>query len=410
MSARRVDSPHTDTLAYLKENVSFFVLAALTYRDTHARKHSMVEELCRQGFEAVYVEKPSSRDSILEKTITLNDSRPWLSIPAGYVTLPSGANVLPVPKKISLLGIRLSFGRRRSEALINRWLKAHFARIREHSQKKLFCLATTPFWEPLVRGVHFDHFCYDCVDDLSVLRGSQDPERFSQMERALVDRSEFIITPTDPLAEHMRDMAGDKEVVVIPNAVDVEYFKAQKDRIPGILTDISGPRIGFIGQLADFIDSDLMLHAARSLPEYSFVLVGKIHAGIPVEELLAEKNVHHLGFLPFEQIPGTIQGLDVCLNPFRSGSIADVTKPVKLYEYLALGKPIVSTYMPELLELGDRIYMSRTASEFVDMIRKAVSEKDETLVTRRADYARKNTWEARIAQLLDGIARNCTIP
>ena len=83
-------------------------------------------------------------------------------------------------------------------------------------------MATTPFWEPLIRGVDFDHFCYDCVDDLSVLRGSHEPERFQQMERALVERSDFIITPTDPLAEHMREMAETKEVIVIPNAVDLE--------------------------------------------------------------------------------------------------------------------------------------------------------------------------------------------
>ncbi len=410
MSTRQADSTQTDTLAYLKENISIFVLAALTYGDTHARKHSMVEELCRQGFEAVYVEKPSSRDSVLGKTITLNNSLPWLAVPEGYVTLPSGVNVLPVPKKMSFLGIRLSLGRYNSEALINRWLKAQFRKIRERSQKKLFCLATTPFWEPLVRGTDFDHFCYDCVDDLSVLRGSQDPERFRQMERDLVERSEFIITPTDPLAEHMREMAGDKEVIVIPNAVDVEYFQEKKDETSSRITEIPGPRIGFIGQLATFIDSDLMLHAARSLPDFSFVLVGKIHAGTGVEELLAETNVHALGLLPFDQIPGIIQDLDVCLNPFRSGSIADISKPVKIYEYLALGKPVVSTYMPELLELGDCIYMSRTDSEFVEMIRKAVSERDESLENLRIEYARKNTWTARIAQLLEGIVRNCAIP
>jgi glycosyltransferase involved in cell wall biosynthesis len=410
MSTRNADASQADTLAYLKENLSIFVLAALTYGDTHARKHSMVEELCRQGFEAVYVEKPSSRDSIRGKTITLNDSRPWLAVPEGYVTLPSGVNVLPVPKKMSFLGVRLSLGRRHSDALINRWLKAQFQKIRGRSRKKLFCLATTPFWEPLVRGIDFDHFCYDCVDDLSVLRGSQDPERFRRMERDLVDRSEFIITPTDPLAEHMRQMAGEKEVLVLPNAVDVEYFQKKKSETFSGLAEIPGPRVGFIGQLASFIDTDLMLHAARSLPDFSFVLVGKVHSGIGAEELLAEKNVYTLGLLPFEQIPGIIQDLDVCLNPFRSGSIADVSKPVKIYEYLALGKPVISTYMPELLELGPCIHMSRTDSEFVEMIRKAVSERDESLEKLRIEYARKNTWTARIAQFLDGIVRNCGIP
>ncbi|MEW6443354.1 MAG: glycosyltransferase [bacterium] len=395
-----------DAFGFLRESVSIYVLAALTYRDTHARKHAFVEELCRRGFEAVYVEKPSSRNSILGKAITLNRSRPWLCVEKQYVTLPSGVRVLAVPKKASAFGVRLYPGRRASEWLVNKWLREYFRGVRDGSPKKILCLATTPAWEPLVRGIEFDYFCYDCVDALSVLRRGYGENVFRQMERALVERSDFLITPTEPLAEHLRAMAGQKEVIVIPNGVDLELFQRNRLKVPERLAEIARPRVGYVGQIADFIDTDLICRAARALPEYSFVLVGNISSRRGVETLLGQSNVYPLGFLPFEQIPGVVDGLDVCLNPFRAGSIADVTKPVKLYEYLALGKPVVSTHMPQLLELGDRIYMARTEDEFVRMIRLAVAERDPARVKRRIEYAGRNTWQARVDQFLAGVIRN----
>jgi len=387
--------------------LSFYVFAALTYGDTHARKHSMVEELCRRGFEAVYVEKPSSRGSAAEGTISLNRSLPWLSVPSRYMTLPTGVNVLPVPKKLSFFGLRPSLGRGLKAKLINRWFLAYFERARRTSGKPVFAMITTPVWEPLLRGIPFDHVCYDCVDDLSVLQSGYEAEKFQGMERRLVERADFIAAVTEPLADNMRKLAGGKDVIVMPNAVDPDYFEGRKDDIPAELLALPRPRIGFVGQVAKWIDIDLILHAARTLKDYSFVMVGKEASDSSAGVLRGEKNIHSLGYVPFEKIPGIVNGLDVCLNPFRPGPISDCTKPVKPYEYLSLGKPVVSTMMPQLLELGDALYMSEDREGFVADIRKAATENDPALIERRIGYAMQNTWAQRIELLLDGIARNC---
>ena len=330
-----------------------------------------------------------------------------MSVPPRYLTLPTGVHVLPVPKKLSFFGFRPSLGRRPGAKLINRWLRAFFDRTRRASGKPVFAMVTTPVWEPLLRDIPFDHLCYDCVDDLSVLRSGYEADRFQSMERRLVDRADFITAVTQPLADRMHEMAEGKEVILVPNAVDPAYFNARKHDIPAGLLALPRPRIGFVGQVATWIDTDLILHAARTLRDYSFVIVGKAASTSGSGDLEGEKNIHFLGYMPFAKIPGIVNGLDVCLNPFRLGSISDCTKPVKLYEYLSLGKPVVSTMMPQLAELNDILYMSETREGFVANIRRAATEDDPALVKQRTDFAMQNTWAQRIELLLDGIARNC---
>ncbi|MFQ6060672.1 MAG: glycosyltransferase, partial [Thermoplasmata archaeon] len=114
-------------------------------------------------------------------------------------------------------------------------------------------------------------------------------------------------------------------------------------------------------------------------------------------------NIHFLGKRPYEQLPSYLRGIDVCIIPFEVNEITLSVDPIKIYEYLAAGKPVVSTFLPELQKFGDRVRIAKNREDFENQIREALRE-DGALVSKRIDLARSNTWEERarrISQIID---------
>ena len=367
----------------------------------HARKHAIVEAFSKQGFEAVYVERPSSRDSVLGGSISLNRSLPGLASPGSYVTLPTGIRVLPVPKKLSLLGCRVGLWSGANNLLINRWLRRFFARYRSRSDKKIFAIVTTPKWEPILRNIPFDTFCYDKTDEPQNLKGRYTLDEFHELERRLIARADLLSAVTPPLAEPMRGPAGEKKILVVPNGADYDMFQAKKTEPVDEFRGIAEPIVGLTGSMASWIDFDLILDAARSMREVSFVLVGPRAKRVGLTPLEAQPNIHLFDRVPFDRIPSIVNRFAVCLIPMKDGAVARSAKNTKLYDYLSLGKPIVTTDLPELDDIREMIYRTKHAEDFVPAIRKALEEKDGSLKELREQYSRENSWSARIGQFLE---------
>lgn len=249
-----------------------------------------------------------------------------------------------------------------------------------------------PAWSPVARALRErfgTRLLYDCMDDWDTF--PEVGQACIAEERRLIQAADAFVVTADWLRAKFASL--EKPVTVIRNATDFDFFQraGEEDPLPGI----SRPVVGYFGAIANWTDLDLVADAARRRPKYSFVLLGQNH-GQDLSRLEALRNVKILGQRPYGEMPKYLRTFDVCLIPFRLSDITHATDPVKLYEYFSLGKPVVATAMQELAVFGDLLYRAAGRDEFTRRIDEAVAESDPEIRRRRIEFARANTWDARV--------------
>jgi glycosyltransferase involved in cell wall biosynthesis len=186
--------------------------------------------------------------------------------------------------------------------------------------------------------------------------------------------------------------------------VDFDHFNAvtKPNKVPvnPEVSSLKHPVIGFVGAIYDWIDIDLICELADTHPEYSILLVGPVSFG--KENFEARQNVTMVGTKPYQSLPTYLANIDVCLIPFKLNDITLASNPIKMYEYLASGKPVVSTALPEIIRNGiGVVYIGKNHEDFIKKVERAVTEtKDETAAFERVDFARKNSWDSRVDVML----------
>jgi glycosyltransferase involved in cell wall biosynthesis len=187
-------------------------------------------------------------------------------------------------------------------------------------------------------------------------------------------------------------------VILVPNACEFDHFKESNEK-PEYFKQLEGPIITYCGAIATWLDKELMFETAKKYPEYNFVFVGAA-----MNDFMGHTygNIHILGHQPYEEIPNYLHHSDVLIIPFRENEpVVNSTHPVKLYEYFATGKPVVTTAMPETNIKG--VYWSEGREKFMENIKVALNESDDEIKQYRINEASKNTWEARAEQILQKI-------
>jgi hypothetical protein len=187
-------------------------------------------------------------------------------------------------------------------------------------------------------------------------------------------------------------------MVLARNGSDFEFFKSRcvANRI---IAGMKHPVIGYYGAIAEWFDVELVANAARQRPQYNFVLVGGVFE-IDVSSLRALPNVQLLGERTYESIPQYLYHFDVCTIPFKISPVTESTDPVKLYEYLSSGKPVVAVGLPELAPYHDLVYVAHDSRDFVTALDRAVNENNPTMVEQRIALARGNTWRDRYQSIM----------
>jgi GT2 family glycosyltransferase/glycosyltransferase involved in cell wall biosynthesis len=237
---------------------------------------------------------------------------------------------------------------------------------------------------------------YDCMDEW---------DSFPGMSPALVAEEERLVAEADLVTVSARRLfdkwhGRNPRVELVRNATDFAHFAApQAERL---LDDIRHPIVGYYGAIAPWFDVGLLAAVAAQRPQYSFVVIGGVF-DVDVAPLKALPNVHLLGQQPYARMPSYLHDFDACMIPFVVDDITAATDPVKFYEYISLGKPVVSTHMPELELHRELLYFADDANEFAEQLDAAVREQDEALRARRIAMARANTWTARAAAMQNAI-------
>jgi GT2 family glycosyltransferase/glycosyltransferase involved in cell wall biosynthesis len=240
---------------------------------------------------------------------------------------------------------------------------------------------------------------YDCMDEWNSFPGMK-PQLLEAEER-LVAEADLVTVSAQRLLDKWR--GSNARVELVRNAADFAHFAAPQSE--HLLDDIRRPIVGYFGAIAPWFDLALLARVAAGRPGYSFVLAGGVY-DVDVAPLRALPNVHLLGAQPYARMPVYLRDFDACIIPFVVNDITAATDPVKFYEYISLGKPVVSTYMPELEPVADLLYFAGDAEDFMRKLDVALAETEESagdLRDQRVDVARTNTWSARAAVMLNAI-------
>ncbi len=244
---------------------------------------------------------------------------------------------------------------------------------------------------------------YHCVDELSA--NPRIPgEVVKKMEEEYIRRADItFVTAMSLFVEKKRFSSS---VYYMPNVADYDLFSKASDSRTEVNPEISKinmPRLGFIGAVSGYkLDFDLIEYLASRHPEWSIIMIGATGEGekaADISGIAAKKNIHLMGGKRYEDLPGYIKGFDVCLLPNKINEYTRNMFPMKFFEYLASGKPVVSTKLAALEEFSRLAYFSKDNEEFENNVEKALKENDSALREERIAAAKKFTWETRIEEM-----------
>jgi glycosyltransferase involved in cell wall biosynthesis len=263
-----------------------------------------------------------------------------------------------------------------------------------------------PGYGPKVNELPHRLVVYDCVDEFSEFpEYKANPDWLVAREQALCRTADVVFTTSRGLYEKKRALSPDRTKLV-HNVGDFSHFSRARDdeaRVPDDLHTLPRPIVGFVGAVSEYkLDIDWLVALARRHRELSIVLVGPAGVGdaaTDVARLAVEPNVHLLGHRPYETLPGYVKGFDVAVIPYRKNEYTANVFPIKFFELLASGKPVVISDLPALTDYYDSVLVARDADGFVRACEQALAEPQAGVEARLA-LARENTWEHRVERLM----------
>ena len=247
------------------------------------------------------------------------------------------------------------------EAALSRLLDAHLATVRG----TLIAWYYTPMMLPFSKHVTPDVTVYDAMDELSKFKFA--PTHLLDLEQELIDRADIVFTGGSSLYEAKKDRHH--SVHCFPSSVDRAHFCKARSRQfePGDQEDLPRPRLGFYGVIDERFDTTLLDEVASIRPDWSFVMVGPV-VKISEDELPKRHNIHYLGAKTYAELPAYLSGWDVALMPFAMNESTQFISPTKTPEYLAGGKPVVSTPIKDVVRHYGQlegVKIASTQEEFV---------------------------------------------
>ena len=288
---------------------------------------------------------------------------------------------------------------------VNGWILGWFARreARRLGLDRPVVITFQADTEGAVRRVEAARRVYWCTDDWSASGKWWQPRALvRKRERELAGACDLVAASSRALASRFEG------ALFLPNGVDLEVFDGPKGRPrPVELEGRAGPVVGFAGMMTPYsFDADLVEDLARRRVDWTFLIVGEVEGpGVDLSGLEGLPNVVLAGFKPREELPGYLEAMDVCLIPWAETEWVKSAFSLKLFEYMAMGKPVVAMETAEYEPYLPLLKMARGVEGFERALEEALGEDSEELRARRIALARENGWERRIEEFLAALGR-----
>ncbi|HEX6274038.1 MAG TPA: glycosyltransferase family 1 protein [Polyangiaceae bacterium] len=251
----------------------------------------------------------------------------------------------------------------------------------------------TPMALEFARGVRASVTVYDCMDELSAFHGA--PPAISILESELFERADVVFTGGHSLYQAKRDRHPN--IHPFPSSVDIKHFARARERQadPGDQAPIERPRLGYFGVIDERLDMRLIARIADARPAWQIVLVGPV-VKIDASTLPQRPNIHYLGQKSYDELPQYLAGWDVAMMPFAQNDATRFISPTKTLEYLAGGRPVVSTPVRDVVKpYGERgLVAVANPDDFVGAVESALRS---GFHARGADidaFLAKTSWQA----------------
>lgn len=265
-------------------------------------------------------------------------------------------------------------------------------------------IAFTRHLEPLV-------VVYDCMDELSLFAGA--PRTLKDCEAELFKRADLVFTGGQSLYEVKRNQH--RNVYAFPSSIDRAHFAQCRDtkfRVstvdPADQVDIPHPRLGFFGVIDERMDLDLLDGIAEARPDWHLVIIGPV-VKIDTAVLPCHENIHYLGGKNYQELPAYIAEWDVAMLPFARNESTRFISPTKTPEYLAAGKPVVSTSIHDVVNpygQSGMVYVADTVAEFVTAVAVAMNGSDPSWLQKVDTFLAQTSWDItweRMLQLVESV-------
>lgn len=247
---------------------------------------------------------------------------------------------------------------------------------------------------------------YDCMDDFtSLISANEDREKNERDENDLLRKADLVFAGGHSIADLKRNSRED--INIFPSAVEIDHFqKALSDdiEIPDDIKDIPHPILGYWGAIDERIDHRLLEKLALRHPDWSIVLLGPIvkHTIKDFPYLNTVKNIFWLGPKDYSLLPNYAKAFDICLNPFVLTREGKHLSPTKTLEYLATGKPVVSTPITDIVRFYDGVvHIADGVEEFEMAVKRCIEEDNESIRQKRIDFTENKTWENTVRKMED---------
>lgn len=249
---------------------------------------------------------------------------------------------------------------------------------------------------------------FEIHDEYGIKGLTGEDKTVAKLELKMLKRVDIVFTTARVLQESKSKYRSD--IHWIPNAANTELFAQVQDpsvQIADEVKDLPHPIIGYLGTIHHHTDIEIVKYVAEIHPEWTIVMIGPEENPEFARSELCVKfrqlpNVHMLGYIPQEKTPPYCKAFDVGIIPYRTDSRFNYyVNPLKLYEYTAMGKPVVTTHIPEVELHKDIVWIADTPGEFVAAIEDALSTDSSEMIAERLRRAQNNSWDVRVSGMLE---------
>lgn len=357
-------------------------LSHLRWDFVYQRPQHLMSRFARNA-KVLYFEEPIFFDGETHLSVTLKDSN--LSVCTPFINYKEEINAIKIQR-----------------SMINNT-------IRKNKIENYLLWFYTPMAMEFASHLNSSVTVFDCMDELTAFKFA--PPKLVDMEKRLLKKADLVFTGGQSLYNAKK--GHHPNVSAFPSSIDFKHFSKARKIVqePDDQIRIPSPKLGFLGVIDERMDTHLLAEMADLRPDWQFVMIGPV-VKISPEDLPCRGNIHYLGGKDYSELPAYLSGWDIALMPFAMNESTRFISPTKTPEYLAAGKPVISTPIQDVVSpYGDQnlVSIAKTAAEFIAEAEKIFKQENRKTWLKQVDeFLSLNSWDDTFKSMTDLILETCT--